>query len=315
MTFQRAILHLETDSLWQNIVGWKRLVQEATKFTQSHLLVIVNSQDVLQLSTDPVQSFREVQGFLGHLYVAASLVAFAQDRPLMDVEIVFADYCGYEPLALTEFDACFYPHGQEAPKTSLNLVPLSASSPQDVSDSLELHKNWLGSPDDHLIKVRPEVVPIYRHTVIGGTFDHLHSGHRILLSMAAWLAEESLTVGVTAQEMLGNKSGFQVMESIEQRTGKASAFLQRFKVGKYNLTTIHDPFGPTRWDPKLRAIVGSRETLSGCYAVNEERKKAGIELLDIFIIQVISDSQASLSDLGGKMSSTALRKYILSRSK
>lgn len=38
-----------------------------------------------------------------------------------------------------------------------------------------------------------------RHDVaaIGGTFDHLHAGHKVLLSMAAWIAEEKLIVGVT----------------------------------------------------------------------------------------------------------------------
>lgn len=37
----------------------------------------------------------------------------------------------------------------------------------------------------------------YNVAVIGGTFDHLHAGHKVLLSMAAWIAEEKLIVGVT----------------------------------------------------------------------------------------------------------------------
>ena len=32
---------------------------------------------------------------------------------------------------------------------------------------------------------------------LGGTFDHLHAGHKILLSMGAWLAREKLIVGIT----------------------------------------------------------------------------------------------------------------------
>ena len=32
---------------------------------------------------------------------------------------------------------------------------------------------------------------------LGGTFDHLHSGHKILLSMAAWIAHEKVIIGVT----------------------------------------------------------------------------------------------------------------------
>jgi pantetheine-phosphate adenylyltransferase len=39
--------------------------------------------------------------------------------------------------------------------------------------------------------------PTYPVVIIGGTFDHLHAGHKILLSMAAWIADEKLIVGVT----------------------------------------------------------------------------------------------------------------------
>ena len=39
-------------------------------------------------------------------------------------------------------------------------------------------------------------VDSYDHVVLGGTFDHLHSGHKILLAMSAWLATKSVTVGI-----------------------------------------------------------------------------------------------------------------------
>ena len=39
--------------------------------------------------------------------------------------------------------------------------------------------------------------PTYPVVALGGTFDHLHAGHKILLSMAAWIADEKLIVGVT----------------------------------------------------------------------------------------------------------------------
>ena len=39
--------------------------------------------------------------------------------------------------------------------------------------------------------------PTYPVVAMGGTFDHLHSGHKILLSMAAWIAHEKVIVGMT----------------------------------------------------------------------------------------------------------------------
>jgi len=319
----RSILWIDTPSLWHNVVGCKRLVHQAAELTRESLLIAVKTHDIAKLTANPVASFRDVQGLLGHLYVAAANVAFAQDRPLMQVEVVFAGYCGYEPLALSGYDACFYAEDQAAPKTSLDCLGLAniGLHEDELVQSAELRRKWEQEDSDYVIKVRPEACDAYHHTVLGGTFDHLHSGHRILLSMATWLGTDSLTVGITAHDMLTKKSGFEVMESIETRTEHVAAFLQRFRIGSrdsgtdfwYNLTTIHDPYGPTKWDPKLQVIIGSKETLSGCYAVNEERTKALIPQVDIFLIQVISDSQEALSDLGGKMSSTALRKYILSK--
>lgn len=38
---------------------------------------------------------------------------------------------------------------------------------------------------------------IYPVSILGGTFDYLHPGHKILLSMAAWITTSKLIVGVT----------------------------------------------------------------------------------------------------------------------
>ena len=37
---------------------------------------------------------------------------------------------------------------------------------------------------------------------LGGTFDHLHSGHKILLGMAAWIASRKIIVGITGNHTL-----------------------------------------------------------------------------------------------------------------
>ena len=45
----------------------------------------------------------------------------------------------------------------------------------------------------------------YNHVVLGGTFDNLHSGHKILLSVACLMCEEKITVGVTNGPMNASK--------------------------------------------------------------------------------------------------------------
>lgn len=46
---------------------------------------------------------------------------------------------------------------------------------------------------------------VYDSVVIGGTFDHLHSGHKILLSEAILRCRKVLTVGITDTPMLESK--------------------------------------------------------------------------------------------------------------
>lgn len=40
---------------------------------------------------------------------------------------------------------------------------------------------------------------IYSHVAVGGTFDHLHAGHKILLTMTAWVTGKRLVCGVTGK--------------------------------------------------------------------------------------------------------------------
>lgn len=47
---------------------------------------------------------------------------------------------------------------------------------------------------------------VYENVVLGGTFDRLHNGHKILLSTAALKCSEKITVGVTDISMLKCKS-------------------------------------------------------------------------------------------------------------
>jgi len=44
-------------------------------------------------------------------------------------------------------------------------------------------------------KVKPSLPVI----ALGGTFDHLHAGHKILLGMAAWIAQKKVIIGVTGR--------------------------------------------------------------------------------------------------------------------
>ena len=46
----------------------------------------------------------------------------------------------------------------------------------------------------------------YDYVVLGGTFDRMHTGHRLLLSQSCLLCDREITVGVTSEEMNASES-------------------------------------------------------------------------------------------------------------
>ncbi|KAI8609098.1 hypothetical protein BC830DRAFT_1071297 [Chytriomyces sp. MP71] len=152
--------------------------------------------------------------------------------------------------------------------------------------------------------------------VLGGTFDHLHQGHLILLSAAAMLTKKTLICGVSdfanTLHRLERKAHWTHMEPLSCRIAAVQTFLRLFKPAlKYCVEGILDDYGPTRTEADMDAIVASAETETGCMAVNVLRKENGLPLLDVYVIGVLANPDFhSSSGIGDKISSSYLRARI-----
>ena len=60
-----------------------------------------------------------------------------------------------------------------------------------------------------------EVVRTFSDVALGGTFDHIHNGHRLLLAQSALLAQRRLVVGVSNGPLLTNKVLKELIKPIE----------------------------------------------------------------------------------------------------
>lgn len=148
----------------------------------------------------------------------------------------------------------------------------------------------------------------YNVVAVGGTFDRLHAGHRLLLTAAAWASRETLRIGITSDVLLNHKKYREFIASVENRSKAAKDFAKQVKPTLPNIiiSELKDPAGPSASDPAIEAIVVSSETASGARRINEVRASAGLNRMVIIEVDVL-DTQ------GQKLSSSALREAEYAR--
>ena len=78
----------------------------------------------------------------------------------------------------------------------------------------------------------------HRSVAVGGTFDHLHAGHKLLLTMTAMIIEpidrsdssggRYMTIGITGDDLLQKKKYAEALETWEERQRSIRKFLLKF---------------------------------------------------------------------------------------
>ena len=139
---------------------------------------------------------------------------------------------------------------------------------------------------------------------MGGTFDHLHNGHKFLIETALSLSHE-VHIGLSNQEMLMNKKFASKIENYETRKKNLEKFIKSVStLDRVKIMELNDPCGPPIDDPKYEGIIASQETYKGALKINEIRENKGFKPLIIIVIPMIlgKDNQ--------RISSTSIREKL-----
>jgi len=190
----------------------------------------------------------------------------------------------------------------------------------------------------------------HHHVAVGGTFDHLHIGHKLLLAMTVFAvddeantnnhSERSATIGITGDQLLKSKKHAELLQSWNRRQKAVQDFVDstvNFTAGPPSVTTrndagpngksvdfrypnglniqcteIQDPFGPTITEQRITALIISGETRSGGKAVNDKREEKGWDALQVFEVDVLDAEEGGEVGEGfqNKLSSSAIREKL-----
>lgn len=165
---------------------------------------------------------------------------------------------------------------------------------------------------DTIQEVNQDIIKRYENVALGGTFDRLHNGHKILLSQAALRATKLVTVGVTDVNMIQSKKLWELIEPVEVRMKEVLNFLKDINPDlEYYVFPLKDLYGPTKDDPKYQLIIVSEETMKGAVKINEKRVENGLSPMDIHAIGLAEDTQSQSNEEETKVSSSNRRMRML----
>ncbi|KAM3083946.1 hypothetical protein ACMFMG_001944 [Clarireedia jacksonii] len=329
--------------------------------SNTRLIIGIASADFHERLGGPrAQIYDEVEQLLGGLYSLISLICAKQGVEVVpglpgavDVRIILLDYDS--TCSLTASQEVDSSHGILVPGPIVDLSLFASTQRQwshvfsvEGESGQKLLKDYLELAN----RISPPLQATFRivsgglsmiqkgirsiesgssasHNVVavGGTFDHLHAGHKLLLTTTALLLQPAtssldpprrLIIGITGDELLKNKKYAEYLQSWEKRQSDVVDFLVSIlsfmrtksedtvetiapqnsngraiytKLKAHSITLecieIQDAYGPTITDETVTALVVSRETRLGGQSINEKRVEKGWRPLEVYEVDVL----------------------------
>ena len=143
----------------------------------------------------------------------------------------------------------------------------------------------------------------YNLVGLGGTFDHLHEGHKTLLRNAFKLGKR-VAIAIAVSELLRKKDHKQEIETYEVRFQNVTNYILKeldISASRFSIIPLTDPYGPAILNEELDAHISSVETYKVALDINVRRIQNGLHPLILIIIPLV------LGDNGKKISSSSIR--------
>jgi len=216
-------------------------------------------------------------------------------------------------------------------KPTLDVVPLSAATgrwtgwlgavgPVDACVGMPPEPGWEGCVELPAPCAEPGApvaagapLGLHRALAVGGTFDRLHAGHRLLLAATCACATAGATVyvGIAGDELLRKKAHADLLEPFARRAANVVAYLKRCQPAlRVEVSALLDPRAPPKaaTKPEITGLVISLETVAGAerlVQMRADRLGASAPPLEVVAVGLVGAESQSAD--AAKMGSSELR--------
>jgi phosphopantetheine adenylyltransferase len=127
----------------------------------------------------------------------------------------------------------------------------------------------------------------FRNVILGGSFDKLHKGHKLLLKHALRFSDR-IKIGLVKDEMLKDKLFSSKIEKFNLRKNKIISFLKKIRKNvKIDIIPLSDPYGPSIEDNTFTDIIATEETLPRVIKINKIRISKNLSKLKIHVVRLL----------------------------
>lgn len=135
---------------------------------------------------------------------------------------------------------------------------------------------------------------------MGGTFDIIHHGHMTLLSTAFDISEKVI-IGLTSDEFIQKKGKNPIHKYDERLKNLTSIIFKKFPNSYFEISQLHNDFGPAVFEKEVQALVVSDETKNQGNILNKLRTERNLSPVEIIVVPM------TLAKDGKRISTTRIK--------